>query len=232
MTDSFHRVRPLALSLLLLIAAGGCTTATRDALELGPFYTPANSRGAAVWPEDIRRIAVLPVDGSSAALPDDFIASYDPVWLAALQSTQRAEFVPVPREQISHLADGRRSVGSTSLLPAAFFEKILAITGADAVVFCDLTGVTPWPPLAVGLRAKLVHLRRGNLVWACDERFDAAAPAVANSARRYARKSGNGRGDSVTSVLQSPSHFASWASGEVASTLPPRIDVRQAPEHR
>ncbi|RRJ97217.1 hypothetical protein Ga0100231_020300 [Opitutaceae bacterium TAV4] len=214
----------LLLLLALILLAGGCNTATRDALEIGPFYAPANTRGASLWPDDIRRVAVLPLDGTAAALPDDFIASHDPIWLAALQHTQRAEFVPVSRDQIAYLAQGRRSVDSTSVLPAVFFEKILSITGADAVIFCDLTGVTPYPPLAIGLRAKLIHLRRGNLIWACDERFDASVATVGNSARRFARKTGDGsgRGDPVTAILQSPARFATYATAEVAATLPPR----------
>ncbi|OAM88658.1 hypothetical protein AW736_16170 [Termitidicoccus mucosus] len=207
---------------MLLALLAGCLSAPLDPLNRGPFFTPVNFRGSKSWPSDVRRVAVLPLDAHGAALPEDFVSSLDPVWLAALQDTQRAEFVPVSRYQLSRLFSGTRSLDSTGLLPEHFLQRVAGATGADAVLFCDVTGSNPYAPMSIGLRTKLVHLRSGSLIWACDERFDAREPAVANSARRFARDSGSARGDAVTAILQSPTAFAAYASSSVAATFPNR----------
>ncbi len=210
------------IAFVLLAFFAGCSSAPFDPVSRGPFFTPVNFRGAKIWPSDVRRVAVLPLDAHGAALPEDFVSSLDPVWLAALQGTQRAEFVPVSRSQLSRLFSGTRSLDSTGLLPENFSQRVAGATGADAVLFCDVTGCSPYAPMSIGLRAKLVHLRSGGLIWACDERFDARAPSVSNSARRFARDSGSARGDAVTAILQSPAAFAAYASSGVVATFPNR----------
>lgn len=210
------------LAAALLVGTGCSHLPRRGSADGGPFYVPANARGTVTWPEQIRRIAVLPADGRATSLPEDFIVTYDASWRDALQGTQRAEFVPVTRPQLARWA-GAPSIDSTAALPPQLFDHLAAATGADAVLFLDLTSCTAYPPLALGLRTKLVDLRTGAIVWACDERFDAGVPAVANAARRFSRTHVNrSSGSPEATVLQSPARFGAYALDAVASTLPPR----------
>ncbi|MDD4919075.1 MAG: hypothetical protein PHE72_14865, partial [candidate division Zixibacteria bacterium] len=144
-------LRLIAAGLLLLLA--GCTSPDSRLSDLGPAYTPANVRGPAVWPAAVRRVAVLPAHDASVLLTPEFTARYDGIWNRALNHTQRAEFVGVSRSNLSAWT-GSETLASTALLPSNLLGRVARETGAQAVLFLDLTHCTPYPPLALSFRAR------------------------------------------------------------------------------
>ena len=87
----------------------------------------------------------------------------------------------------------------------------------------DLVEVSPYPPLSLAFRARLVDLDDADTIWMADEIFDARDPATARGARQEARAHASGVGDPTSAVQQSPVRFADHAFRTVASLLPPRI---------
>lgn len=218
-----HRTT-ISLALTLGLAGlMGCSSTSKSRLdEAAPAFAPQNFSGLRRWPQEIRRVAVLPVADASGTLPLPFTAGYDATWLGALQRTQRAEFVPVDRDTYSRWTDGPSSPASTAILPSDWARRIAVATGAEAALLLDLTQVSPYPPQRLGLRAKLVRLETGEILWASDETFDSSDPAVARAARRFIRAGQFGRESDASAVLQSPSKFAAYATSAIAATLPTR----------
>jgi hypothetical protein len=206
--------RALATLLPLLLAACGTLP-----VDQGPVRTPSNVRGPAAWPGEIRRVAVLPAHDASGRLPPEFTATYDAPWQRALAASQRAEFIVLSRDTLRDWY-GEESYDSSSALPPGLLERAAAATGAQAVLFLDLTEVTPYPPLALGFRARLVLPTRGATLWMADEIFDARDPGTARAARIDARARASGPGEPTTAVFQSPSRLADHAFGAVAALLP------------
>lgn len=217
-----RRHRALGVALTLLLA--GCATppSLTDPVRHGPFYAPVNFAGEPVLPAGMRRVLVLPVSVGSAA-DEDTGLMLDAVLLAALQKQARFEVVPLARAEARRLF-GAGAYSSVATLPAGFLEALAGRTGADAVLFTDLTTYEPYRPLTLGLRAKLATVRDVRLVWTFDEVISARDPAVANAARRHFL-----RGDRVAqpvdlspAALQSPSRFAAYVAETMFGTLPPR----------
>jgi hypothetical protein len=216
----FRGVAPIGLALVSL-ALSACSTTPRLA-DQGPVRVPTNVRGPAEWPVGLSRVAVLPAHDATGRLPAEYVVTYDQSWSRALAATQRAEFVAVPRETLVDLA-GRETLDSSAALPSLFLRRIAAATGADAVLFLDLTHVSPYPPLSLSFRSRLVLVADGDTLWMADEIFDARDPATARGARLDARASAQGAGDPTAAITQSPSRFADHAFRAVAALLPPRV---------
>lgn len=207
----------------LALALGACTTTQKSRVDdIGAAYLPQNVTPTGPWPAEVRRVAVLPVADGTGRLPVDFVASYDGGWVQALQRSQRAEFVSVERETYARWTGGPQAPTSASLLPPEWPDRIRTTTGADAALLLDVTHCSPYPPLSLGLRAKLVRLDTGEVLWAADELFDSTNPLVARAARRHARAGQWSRASDAIAVLQSPSKFGSYAMNALAATLPTR----------
>lgn len=215
----FARVPVLGLLSALWFLAG-CGTPPVVVDPLTRSYRPDNVRPAEALPEDIRRVVVLPV-WSQNGVPTRSLEPIDQAWLTALTRAARFEVVPVTRSDL-HAWVRHESLATTGLLPADLFVQLRERTAADAVLLIDLTHYTPYPPLALGLRARLVRLDTGTDLWAIDELFDAADGATAAAARRHHLRGAPAPADPSRIVLQSPARFAAYASDAVAATLPPR----------
>lgn len=221
MTAPRH-LRLLAV-LGLALFAGGCATLDPHLNDLGPVYKPVNSRGPAVWPAAIRRVAVLPAHDTSGHLPARFVTTFDTIWRRTLDRSQRAEFTSLNRPQINTWT-AKESFASNSLLPPELLPRIGRETDAQAVLFLDINHCSPYPPLALSFRARLVDVTTGETIWMADELFDSGRDATARAARRYAKANGSGKGDATSGILQSPTRFAEYAFQAVCELLPPRID--------
>lgn len=206
---------------LLGLAASGCQTIPVELPDVGPVRAVQNVGGVAEWPVEVRRVLVLPVHEVTGRQPTSFARQFDADWLGVLQRSQRAEFVPVSRGTLVGLAAGRESLGSTSVLPTDLLAKLAEAHGADAVMFFDLNPVRAVPPLAMGLRVKLVQLPEGEILWAADEMFDAAEDATARRMRWSARAAAHGVGDATFGIAQSPTTFVRTFSELLVDKLPP-----------
>lgn len=231
-----HHLRRAALAIALLAslaALSGCASVQKraDPARTGPFFAPANVRGEETLPADVTRIVLLPVAAATPGITDTTLRELDESLATALVDAARAEITPISRERLARLA-GRPALRSTDALPPDLPAKLAAETGADAVLFVDLTTYSPYPPLRVGLRARLVRLDPlafADPVWSFDNVFSAADPAVTNSARAHAllrEKSAPGPGDLSHAILQNPRSFADYAAGATWATLPPRRATR------
>lgn len=220
---SLLRITPLALLTLLLAA---CSALPRpDGTVTGPFYTPANVTGVARIPAEIRRVVVLPVWGSTQ-ITAETLATLDTVCQAELNRTAKFEVVPLSREALFNLT-GLRQISSVEKIPAVFLEKLLTLNnpyGADAVLFIDVTAYSPYTPLSLGLRTKLARSSNSEIIWAADNLFPSAEPAVANSARLHAERLGTDRGRTNLShtILQNPERYAGYVAAATFATIPPR----------
>lgn len=221
--------RPLpsfAAAFLALLLAG-CDTlpvAKPDGARTGPFYTPANVRAAARLPDTVRRIVLLPCGAADPRITEDTLRDLDGILAAGLTRSARAEISTLDRETLDRFS-GRPNLLSTSLLPADFLNRVVAQTGADAVLFVDVTAYSPYPPLVLGLRARLVEAQAAAPLWNFDNIVSTADPAVVNSARARAlrgTRTASTPGDRSHTVLQNPLAFADYVSDVAWNTLPPR----------
>lgn len=179
-------------------------------------YVPRNHAGDARLPATLHRVVLLPVAPAGLATLGD-LDRLDAQVLLALQRAQRFEVVAL------HRAECRRRYGvdsfvSAAALPPGLLERLGRDFAAEGVMFVDLTALQPYPPLAVGLRAKLATVADVRLVWTCDEVFAADDPAVVVAVRRRLHPPG----DAATGVLQSPARFGAFAAEAMFATLPPR----------
>ena len=78
-----------------------------------------------------------------------------PSILAELQKSKRFELVLVTPEQLE-LWTGRKEWKADDALPEDFFQRLYRNAGNDAVLFCQLTGYHPYPPLEIGWKFTLV----------------------------------------------------------------------------
>lgn len=219
---------PLRITLLALLAlalAACSALPQRDSAVAGPFFTPTNITTSTKIPDDVRRVIVLPAAGGPT-LTEETLNTIDLVCQTELGRTGKFEVVPITRDTLAAIT-GSRQINSVDKLPTALIDKLFNIYNpykADAILLIDITAYSPYTPLTIGLRMKLARVTDGNIVWAADNIFAAADPAISNSARHYAQGLGTDRGktDFNHTILQSPERFAGYAAAATFQTLPPR----------
>ena len=193
----------------------GCASFTLDEEPLP--YVPRNFAGEPRLPDTIRRVVLLPVAGAATgARPEEL----DAALLAALQQAQRFEVVPLARDACRRRY-GAEAFNSTAALPPDFLATLGREHAADAVLFVDVTTRRFYPPLTLGLRARLATVADVRLVWTYDEVIAADDPAVVVAVRRRHYQPGNPV-DLGPATLQSPARFGAFAAEMMFSTLPSR----------
>jgi len=103
-------------------------------------------------------------------------------------------------------------------------KKLLAIKdklNCNAVLFGSVTEYTPYPHMTVGLKLKLLDLNDGQLIWACEQIWDAADKSTEKRIEKYFCE--NIRSD-LTPLHEelmavSPIEFIKFVTYEVAQTL-------------
>lgn len=216
------RVRALlwAAALGLLLQAG-CTTSSRadqKFLATHQAFKPVNRFPGQAPSEPVLRLAVLPLFHANP--PTAPLVELDAVFLDTLGQWNLAELVPVSPEQVAALA-GHPRVSPRQPLPEDFFSRLRADTGADAVLFTDLTAYRTLKPVAAGLRLRLVDLRDLQTLAAFDQIFDSGNPSVEIAARRFHQEHQHQAYplDTSSSVLNSPRRFFAYAAWEAAAAL-------------
>ncbi len=187
----------------------------------GPLFTPRNYTGVAQLPSSLRRVVLLPVAGADS-IPAETLAALDPVMAAELQLQARFEVVTLDAATLERLT-GHARLLSSAALPPDLLPTLARASGADGVMFVDVTALSAYSPLALGLKARLVSVSDGAVLWAFDQLFTTGDPTMAESARRYDRVRHPARdGDLSFTVLQSPVRFGEYAAAATFATLPPR----------
>lgn len=206
----------------LLIGLAGCRTVAKPwDVPTGPAFEPTNFTSVGVIPATVRRVAVLPMH--SDGWPAGDVASLESAFAAELVKVERFETTPVARAQMRE-EFGVETVVSAAALPADMLERLRASHGVDAVLFQDLTHYSPYQPISIGVRAKLVSTLDGRVLWSFDTLFDGARPSVAVAAREYYLAEGRPAHplDNSSGIMQSPARFAKYVAHAVFGTLPPR----------
>ena len=221
-------------SLLLLVTSGACACAAqRPAITFGgfevprwrtpPAYQPENIFAATAWPVGVKRVAVLPVASLLVDVPADYFSAHDPVWLSALQTSHRAEFVAVTRAELLRWT-GRRSFSTTNPLPPDLLARIVEHTGAQAVAFIEVTHLMPYGSQTIGLRGRITELAPNRAFWAFEETIQADEAGTAQMFRE-----GLGRQDRLLSsssalagIRLSPIKIVTYVARVLVKTLPPR----------
>lgn len=218
----FVPARLIAVVTLLFAVSGfsGCNSVKPVVNPLTRSYEPTNVGGPDYLPIEVRRVAVLPVF-SALQMSDASCADIDRAFGLALTRAARFESIAVSREQLRAWVH-RATIESTGLVPAELFPALREHLGADAVLFIDVTHYSPYPPLQLGLRTRLVQLDNGADLWATDELFDASRADIAAGARRHYLQGPPAAADLSSTVLQSPARFAIYAADTLVATLPRR----------
>lgn len=195
----------------------------------GPSYRPDNIYRpdnvfaySAKLSIGIRRLAVLPVATAvqGGDLPEG-CAALNPILLEQLVNTKRFEVVSVDPARLRE-ATGEASWTGTEALPRDFLGFLHREYDCDAVLFAELTVYRAYAPLAIGWRLKLVDDRSGQILWAADELFDAADPAVEKSVQAFY---GKGLISRLTHhedwmAVNSPRQFGRYTAVTLFNTLP------------
>ena len=208
-----------ALAAIIAVFTGGCATLNlhRTAVAVAPppqnYFAPATQAG------QFRRVALLPM--SSGTFPDQTVRALDAAFLSELSKRGLFEIVPVSRAQMEALF-GERQFSSTDTLPADALKRLQERCGVDGVLFTDLTHFSPYRPVSMGVRTKLVAVTTGEIRWAFDCVFDAGNAAVAESAKRFQMTYSNEHQPLTTdggSILLSPMRFAKYVANETYASL-------------
>ena len=213
------------LAILLLGLTAGCSSLPLGDVVFGPSYMPTNiSVAAPRLPEQCRRVAVLPM--ASAADETTWERGrqdLEPVMRSELVKCGRFESVFIPASQMENWT-GNRHWRASEALPAGLLARIHEATACDAILFVELSDYRPYPPVAIGWKARLVEWPSRRDLWAADEVFDSGRETVVNAARRYQKDQQRQSGSlqESRSILTSPRRFAQYTVHALLETLPSR----------
>jgi hypothetical protein len=214
---------------LLVGLLTGCIQTGPLGRSFTPSFRPDNIYQAEdSLPPELRRVALLPFGTRSRNTEMEFAKkTLWPVLLSQLHSSKLFEVIPVSPDELMHIT-GLKQWNSDQPLPSEFLESLRDTLGVQGVVIPELTVYTPYEPLAIGWRIKLIDTEEPRILWALDEVFDSSLPEVAAAARRYGAKQQAERPNgSHQPVLQSPRMFANYATSAIVSTIPgrPKLDL-------
>jgi hypothetical protein len=197
-------------------------------LQMTVFRRDFSPDNVFVYPKkltlDFRRVAVLPIAATTAS--GDLPAGCEalaPVLLEQITKTKKFEALPVNASYL-RARTGQAAWTGREVLPPDFFAYLRREYDCDGVLFVELTAYRAYAPLAVGWRFKLVDARTQQIIWAADELFDAAQPAVQQAAAKFEQPKPvlplMAEKDWV--VLNSPRRFGRYSAAALLETLPER----------
>ncbi len=101
-------------------------------------------------------------------------------------------------------------------------DRYCEILQADAVLTGEITEYKPFPSPLIGLKAKMIDLRTGQLVWSLEQVWDSVDIGVENRIKRYYDTTVKTGYEPMgwEYVRTSPSAYRQFVSFEIASTLP------------
>lgn len=167
----------------------------------------------------MRRVALLPLWNEN--LSGEYLRDVDAAFSAELTKKAVFEVVPVTRAQMESIC-GERQLSSVEVLPAEALARLRARFAVEGVIFTDLTSFSPYRPLSMGVRAKLIDVATGQIRWAFDYIYDTGNASVAAAAKKFQLQYSNEHqpltGDGG-SILLSPGRFAKYVANETYGSL-------------
>lgn len=210
----------IGFSLLFFVS---CTTVKKKVeRQKIPPYKPTNFWTVGKLSYDFKRVAVLPIYYEDRKV--NSIEDFDQIFRSELSKQNSFEIRGLDREEMEYVF-GQEHYSSAGILPQNLLKRIHEEYDADGVLLIDLTRYSPYTPITMGLRAKLVHVQSGEIIWSFDNSFDAGSRAVQLAVEDFHHldyrivKAGQvGTG----SILQSPRQFAKYAANATFNTIPVR----------
>lgn len=224
--SSYAKLRRSLVGVLALVALaaglGACKTVNRANSRfdttVGAKHKVENVHQQGPLSEKLRRVALLPMHPGRYGHID--LESVEENFIEELQKRNLFEVVTIsPEEMRDHFGSERFS--SVEHLPTKLIQKLHDAYAIDGIMFIDLTYFEPYQPVGIGVRAKLLDGRTGELVWAADELFDASNPAVSNAARKYYQTESTMPYPmhATQSVLHSPTRFSKYVADAIFQTI-------------
>ena len=207
---------PLSRSLfnisLVGLLLGACHTETKRYPTQRSPEAPQNWFLPSGPGRPLRRVALLPV--WNERFTEGLLRDIDYAFGEELSKKALFEVVPITRGDLEGLI-GMRMVASYDRISGDLFLRIKDRYGVDGVMFNDLTFYSPYKPVGLGVRSKLVDIESGRIHWASDVMYDSGNASVSEAAKSYQRVLGKDNfmthGDGAT-VLLSPKLFAKFAA--------------------
>jgi len=216
-----HRFIFCAL-VLIALSGSSCRKLEHEKIVADAVpYQPKNLYPIERLPAYFNRVVVLPnfhTDPSSQVL-----SFSNDIFLKELSKVGIFETVYLSEKScLEHF--GQKRFSSAESLPENFLNILTEKYGANGALFIDLHTYSPYRPLSLGVRAKLVDLKSGEFMWAIDETIDAGSASVMVTANNYQRTDHVQAisGKTSSSVLQSPRFFCKFVAHVIFSTLPSR----------
>jgi hypothetical protein len=184
-------------------------------------YQPQNLYPVERLPAYFNRVVVLPNFHSDSS--SQVLSFSNDIFFKELTKVGIFETISLSESSCLELL-GQKSFSSSESLPEDFLNVLIEKYAANGVLFIDLHTYSPYRPLSLGVRAKLVDLKSGEFMWAIDETIDAANASVIATANNYQRVNHVQAISSktTTSVLQSPRYFCKFVANLMFTTLPRR----------
>lgn len=211
------------LSLLMLLTA--CTSPRMERQlndkPIGKVYQPVNVYSPERLPAGLQRVVVLPPHTEN--LRFSFMDGVYQELLTALRTEGRFQIIPVPENELREIV-GQPSLAPEDPLPRVLVTRLQQRYRANGILLLHISAFRPYKPMVLGLRGHLAALPSGNVLWSCDEVFDAGNKLVTRGARKYSEKYVEQAYplQSSYSSLLSPQRFAAYVGYTVFRTLPPR----------
>ena len=227
MRQKFTMQKTHLTALLPVVFLLGCSTPSLDNLSLKskgppPVYLPENTYSVDFLPNDFAKVAVLPVHHSleSGAASIEYLGS---IMLNELNGKAKLEAVSLTRNSLQRLV-GESSVSSTSTLPSGLLGQIRSLTGADGVLFTDLTHYYPYKPISIGVRCKLADAVTGEVLWSADSVYHAGSQQTQAAALHFQKEQSSTQFplQDTGAILQSPRYFSRFVASTLMDTLPSR----------
>jgi len=201
-----------ACLIVLAASSGGCRAVQVVRMPVKTelpenWFRPSDGPGMLM-----RRVVILPVYNEKYT--GLVMKDIDDAFLAELSKLSAFEVVSVSRADMETIV-GRRELSSVEPVSVDFFRKMRDVYGAEGVMFVDLTSYSPYRPVSMGVRCKLVDVQAGRIHWASDALYDAGNERTAAAARAYGIALGRENfpvREDGGAILLSPKRFAHFAA--------------------
>lgn len=204
---------PLAALLLPLIAASCAWGGTSEAPAISVHHFKADPQDL----EPVRRVMCLPFLGEHA--PDDIREHVRASFLREIAESGRLQILPLPR--LSDEEVGIFLSEQTGRIDAKQLVDLARRFHLDGILIGRITTFSDVAPPQLGLRAALVSVHSGSVVWAVDQVFNAGKEQCRQDLFRYYDnvlvEEASRHGPEL--LMLSPRMFCDYAVARVVATL-------------
>ncbi|HUW17790.1 MAG TPA: hypothetical protein VMW16_00640 [Sedimentisphaerales bacterium] len=199
------------LLLPLLVVFSGCQFYRAPAPPADCYYLNPDKDLSLIG-----RVAIVELNNDSSY--PQISADITEAIFEAFQKKQMFSLTVVPQNDAAWRSLQLKSDSRYSLEQLAAIHKTL---NCDATLIGTITEYRPYPHMAMGLRAKLVDLKDGQLLWAIEQVWDTADKTTEYRIRNYFRRQIRSGFEPLREqlVVVSPLKFLQFIAYEMGETL-------------